>query len=97
MQYINIATSNVKGIVLTLFLNRIFINDSFHFFSFFELGNIEYCCIPYAFNRSSVTLRKLSHIRFSSEKVDKFNGGRKLLFIFFSVVSFLVCLPFSVI
>lgn len=83
MQYINIATSNVKGIVLTLFLNRIFINDSFHFFSFFELGNIEYCCIPYAFNRSSVTLRKLSHIRFTSEKVDKFNGGRKLLFIFF--------------
>lgn len=34
MQYINIATSNVKGIVLTLFLNRIFINDSFHFFLF---------------------------------------------------------------
>lgn len=30
-----------------------------------------------------MTLRKLSHIRFSSEKVDKFNGGRKLLFIFF--------------
>lgn len=34
MQYINIATSNVKGIVLTLFLNRIFINDSFRFFLF---------------------------------------------------------------
>ena len=37
MQYINIATSNVKGIVLTLFLNRIFINDSFHFFLFLSL------------------------------------------------------------
>ena len=97
MQYINIATSNVKGIVLTLFLNRIFINDLFPFF-FFELGSVEYCCIPYTvFKRSSVTLRKLSRIRFSSEKVDKFNGGRKLLFIFFSVVSILVCLQFSLI
>ena len=52
MQYINIATSNVKGIVLTLFLNRIFINDLFPFFFLswavlnIAASHIQYLTVP---------------------------------------------------